>query len=53
MAQKKHNGWERKRVRLIQNKLLKRASRKASEQASGALSKGEAETAAKAETPPQ
>jgi len=28
MAQKKHSGWERKRVRLIQNKLLKQASRK-------------------------
>ena len=28
MAQKRHTGWERKRVRLIQNKLLKRASQK-------------------------
>jgi len=29
MAQKKHTGWERKRVRLIQNKLLKRAEKAA------------------------
>lgn len=31
MAQKRHTGWERKRVRLIQNKLLKRASQKQAE----------------------
>ncbi|MGD0091217.1 MAG: hypothetical protein ABSE73_14970 [Planctomycetota bacterium] len=31
MAQKKHNGWERKRVRLIQDKLFKRATEKQAE----------------------
>ena len=29
MAQKKHTGWERKRARMIQNKLAKRAEARA------------------------
>jgi len=29
VAQKKHTGWERKRARLIQNKLVKQAEARA------------------------
>jgi len=50
MAQKKHSGWERKRVRLIQDKLIKRAERKAVEKPAP---KAEGEMAQKTETPPQ
>lgn len=33
MAQKKHTGWERKRKRLTQNKLIKRAEAAAKKKA--------------------
>jgi len=33
VAQKKHTGWERKRARLLQNKLAKRAETRAAKAA--------------------
>ena len=68
MAQKKHSGWERKRVRRIQDKLIKRAGRKPVEKPSpdsppspppalsadsATVAQGAGETAREAETPPQ